>query len=105
MLVVLLRLGRTNFQKCVGPTDPPAIQAVKQLISLRPMSVINKTNPGETLPLNNAVIVRRGRNTLTNVTKDHKEALESALTEFKNGLPSLTDERSALLVTRMLFGW
>eukprot|EP00435_Cladocopium_sp_Y103_P038342 s448_g10.t1 len=88
-------IGRTNFQKCISATDPPVIQAFKQLSSLRPMPVISKNNPGDTLPLNQAIIVRRGRNTFTAVTKDHKDTIETAMNEFKASLPNQPDNRTA----------
>lgn len=93
-------MGRTNFAKCIVPSDPPVIQAFKQLTTLRPMTIINKANPGDMVPLNNTVIVRRGRNTLTTVTKDYKESIDSAMNEFKSGFPSQPDSRTAILDKR-----
>ena len=92
------RLGRTNFQKCITATDPPVIQAFKQLSSLRPMPVISKSNPGEGIELNQAVIIRRGRNSFASVTKDFKDKIESAMNEFRTNLPKQADQRTAILV-------
>lgn len=91
------RLGRTNFAKCIVPTDPPILQHFKQLSNLRPMNVLAKSSASDAsgFQLNQAVIIRKGRSTFQTVTKDYKEKIEAAMNQFKTNLSGQTDPRSA----------
>ncbi|CAK9020990.1 Uncharacterized protein SCF082_LOCUS15141 [Durusdinium trenchii] len=90
------RLGRTNFAKCIVPTDPPILQHFKQLSNLRPMNVLAKSSASDAsgFQLNQAVIIRKGRSTFQTVTKDYKEKIEAAMNQFKTNLGLLKDDQA-----------
>lgn len=60
------------------------------------MNVVQKTN-NEVASLNHAVIIRRGRNTFANITKDYPEKIQNAMNEFKNKMPQSLESRCACL--------
>ena len=92
----LLRLGRTSFAKCITSSDPTILQSFKQLCTLRPVNVVTKNNT-EAAALGHAAIIRRRRTTFASLIKDHADAIQNAMNEFKKDLPNQSDSRAACL--------
>ncbi|CAJ1366699.1 unnamed protein product, partial [Effrenium voratum] len=88
--------GRTNFAKCLAPNDPAILKCFKGLAALRPMQVLTKaSSDGTGISLTQAVIIRKGRNTFMQVTKDYKDDMESSLNQFRDNLANKSEGRSA----------
>ena len=90
---MLIRQGRTNFAKCISKEDPATLRQFKCLLALRPMPIVSAKPAAESSPpdMSQALLIRKGRNSLQAAAGDGKDTLDAAIEQFRESMQKQTE--------------
>ena len=90
MLRDYVRTGRTNLSKVISADDVAIIRQFKYLLSLRPMRILaGKSSEADRASMSQALLMRKGRNTLQLVCGEHKDNIDAAVLQYRENLEKL----------------